>query len=186
MLVLALLELALQTGQAMTVAISTLIKDASAQTLGALGGILKKGADHAAAHKLPEEVFLNFRLFPDMFPLSRQVQIATDTMTRGAARLAGTDLPSFPDVETSFAQLIERSQKANAYVQTASADAMNGRAQTVVNIPVGGGQEMPMTCAAYLQSFVFPNLYFHVAAAYGILRHNGVILGKRDYLRPPG
>ena len=88
MLVLALLEPALQTGQAMTVAISTLIKDASAQTLGALGGILKKGADHAAAHKLPEEVFLNFRLFPDMFPLSRQVQIATDTMTRGAARLA--------------------------------------------------------------------------------------------------
>ena len=92
----------------MTVAISTLIKDASTQTLGALGGILKKGADHAAAHKLPEEVFLNFRLFPDMFPLSRQVQIATDTMTRGVARLAGTDLPSFPDVETSFAQLIER------------------------------------------------------------------------------
>ena len=147
----------------MTVAISTLIKDASAQTLGALGGILKKGADHAAAHKLPEEVFLNFRLF-----------------------LAGTDLPSFPDVETSFAQLIERAQKANAYVQAASADAMNGRTQTVVNIPVGGGQEMPMTCAAYLQSFVFPNLYFHVSAAYGILRHNGVVLGKRDYLRPPG
>ena len=166
----------------MTVAISTLIKDASAQTLGALGGILKKGADHAAAHKLPEEVFLNFRLFPDMFPLSRQVQIATDTMTRGAARLAGTDLPSFPDVETSFAQLIERSQKANAYVQAASADAMNGRTQTVVNIPVGGGQEMPMTCAAYLQSFVFPNVYFHAATAYNILRHNGVALGKMDFI----
>ena len=170
----------------MTLAISTLIKDASAQTLGALSGILKKGADHAATHKLPEEVFLNFRLFPDMFPLSRQVQIATDGMARGAARLLGADLPSFPDIETSFAQLIERTQKANAYVQAASAQVMDARAQTVVNIPIGGGQEMPMTCAAYLQSFVFPNVYFHAATAYNILRHNGVALGKRDYLRPPG
>ncbi len=170
----------------MTVLLSTLIKDASTQTLGALGGILKKGADHAAHLKLPEDVFLNFRLFPDMFPLSRQVQIATDSLSRGAARLAGTDLPAFPDVETSFAQLIERTQKANAYVQAASADAINARCNTTINIPVGGGQELPMTCAAYLQGWVFPNLYFHTAAAYNILRHNGVTLGKRDYLRPPG
>ncbi len=170
----------------MDVQISSLIKDASTQTLGSLCAILKKGADHAAALKFPEEVLLNYRLFPDMFPLSRQVQIATDTMTRGAARLAGTDLPSFPDVETSFAQLIDRTQKANAYVQAASAEAMDGRSKTIINIPVGGGQEMPMTCTTYLQSFVFPNLYFHTATAYNILRHNGVALGKRDYLRPPG
>jgi uncharacterized protein len=170
----------------MTVQISTLIKDASTQTLGALGGILRKGADHAASLKIPEEVLLNYRLFPDMFPLSRQVQITTDTLSRGAARLAGADLPSFPDVETSFAQLIDRVQKANAYVQAASAEAMDSRSSTIVNIPIGGGQEMPMTCTAYLQSFVFPNLYFHAATAYNILRHNGVILGKRDYLRPPG
>lgn len=169
----------------MTVKISTLIKDASTQTLGALSGILKKGADHAAALKIPEEVLLNYRLFPDMFPLSRQVQIATDTLSRGAARLAGVDLPSFPDVETSFAQLIDRAQKSNAYVQGVSSEAMDGRCNTVVNIPIGGGQEMPMTCAVYLQSFVFPNLYFHAATAYNILRHNGVSLGKRDYLRPP-
>ena len=156
------------------------------RALNNLSAILTKGAASAEARKIDPSVLINDRLAPDMLPLSRQVQIATDTMTRGAARLAGTDLPSFPDVETSFAQLIERAQKANAYVQAASADAMNGRTQTVVNIPVGGGQEMPMTCAAYLQSFVFPNLYFHVAAAYGILRHNGVVLGKRDYLRPPG
>ncbi len=170
----------------MNVQISTLIKDASTQTLGALGAILKKGADHAAALKIPEDVLLNYRLFPDMFPLSRQVQIVTDTMSRGAARLAGTDLPSFPDVETSFAQLIDRTQKANAYVQAASSEAMDSRCTTIINIPIGGGQEMPMTCATYLQSFVFPNLYFHTATAYNILRHNGVTLGKRDYLRPPG
>lgn len=170
----------------MTVAISSLIKDASTQMLGCLGAILKKGAEHAAHLKIPEEVLLNYRLFPDMFPLSRQVQIASDTLARGAARLAGTDLPAFPDVETTFAQLVERTVKANAYVQAASAAAMDARAQTVVNIPVGGGQEMPMTCAAYLQGWVFPNLYFHAATAYNILRHNGVQLGKKDFLRPPG
>jgi hypothetical protein len=168
----------------MTLAISTLLKGSTAQTLGALGNILKKGADHAAAAKLPEEVFLNFRLFPDMFPLTRQVQITTDQVTRGAARLAGVDLPSFPDVETTFAQLIERAQKANAYVQAASSEAMDKRADTIINIPVGGGQELPMTCSVYLSSFVFPNFYFHAATAYNILRHNGVALGKRDFLRP--
>ncbi len=170
----------------MTVQISMLIKSASTQTLGALGGVLKKGADHAAHLKLPEEVLLNYRLFPDMFPLTRQVQIATDQLTRGAARLSGMDLPSFPDVENSFAALIERTKKADAYVQAASAEAMDKRADTTINIPVGGGQEMPMTCLQYLTSFVFPNLYFHAATAYNILRHNGVVLGKRDFLRPPG
>lgn len=168
----------------MTIPISVALKSASAQMLGSLGSILKKGADHAAAAKLPEEVFLNFRLYPDMFPLTRQVQVATDQVTRGAARLAGVDLPSFPDVETSFAQLIERTQKANAYVQAQSSEQMDRRTDTVINIPLGGGQEMPMPCSVYLLSFVFPNLYFHATTAYNILRHNGVALGKRDFLRP--
>lgn len=170
----------------MTIPMSTIIKGAGIQTLGALTGILRKGADHAAAAKLPEEVFLNFRLYPDMFPLSRQVQIACDNLARGAARLADMELPAFPDVETSFAQLIERTQKANAYVQGASSEAMDARTQTVVNIPVGGGREIPMTCSQYLLGFVLPNLYFHAATAYDILRHNGVALGKGDFLRPPG
>ncbi len=170
----------------MTLAISSIIKGATAQTLGCLGAVLKKGAEHAAHLKIPEEVLLNYRLFPDMFPLSRQVQIAADTAARGAARLAGGDLPAFADVETSFAQLIERTQKANAYVQAASSEAMDKRVEMIINIPVGGGQEMPMTCSAYLQSWVFPNLYFHSTTCYNILRHNGVVLGKRDFLRPPG
>jgi hypothetical protein len=169
----------------MTIPMSTIIKGAGAQTLGALAGFLKKGADHAAAAKLPEEVFLNFRLYPDMFPLSRQVQITCDNLARGAARLAGMELPAFPDVETSFVQLIERTQKANAYVQNAPSEAMDARTQTVVSIPIGGGKEMPMTCSQYLLSFVLPNFYFHAATAYDILRHNGVVLGKGDFLRPP-
>ena len=167
----------------MTIAISTILKGASAQTLGALAGLLKKGADHAVALKLPEDVLLNFRLYPDMFPLTRQVQIACDQVTRGAARLAGVDLPAFPDIETSFATLIERTQKANAYVQAASSEAMDKRSETIVNIPIGGGQELPMPCSQYVLSFVFPNFYFHAATAYDILRHNGVVLGKRDFLR---
>lgn len=168
----------------MTIPMSAVIKTASAQMLGSLASILKKGADHAAALNIPENVLLDYRLFPDMFPLSRQVQICTDQITRGSARLAGVELPAFPDVETSFAQLIERVQKANAYCQAASSEAMDARTDVVVSIPIGGGQELPMPCSQYLATFVVPNLYFHAATAYNILRHNGVVLGKRDFLRP--
>ncbi|MEP7210636.1 MAG: DUF1993 domain-containing protein [Alphaproteobacteria bacterium] len=163
---------------------SNVLKSSSAQMLGALGSFLKKGADHAAALKIPEEVYLNARLFPDMFALSRQVQIACDQVTRGTARLAGVDLPSFPDTETTFAQLIERVQKANAYCQAADSAAIDKRTDTTINVPIGGGQEMSVTCGNFLTGFVFPNLYFHAATAYDILRHNGVALGKKDFLRP--
>lgn len=163
---------------------SAILKTTSAQMLGCLASILKKAADHAAAAKIPEEVFLNARLFPDMFPLTRQVQIATDQIARGTARLAGLDLPSHPDVETSFDQLIERVRKVDAYCQAASSEAIDARTDTMITIPVGGRQEMSMPCSQFLITFVLPNLYFHAATTYDILRHNGVVLGKRDFLRP--
>jgi hypothetical protein len=163
---------------------SSVLKSSSAQMLGALASILKKGADHAAALKIPEDVYLNSRLYPDMFPLSRQVQIACDQITRGTARLAGVDLPSFPDVETTFAELIERTKKANAYCQEADSATIDKRTETTITIPIGAGQEMSVTCGNFLTGFVFPNLYFHAATAYDILRHNGVALGKKDFLRP--
>jgi hypothetical protein len=163
---------------------SSVLKSVSAQTLGAMAGFLKKGADHAAAAKVPEDVFLGLRLYPDMFPLSRQVQIACDQVARGSARLAGVDLPSFPDTETTFAQLIERIQKTNAYCQAADSAAIDKRTDTTITVPIGGGQEMSVTCGNFLTGFVFPNLYFHAATAYDILRHNGVALGKKDFLRP--
>lgn len=168
----------------MPVTTSIVLKGASAQMLGCLASILKKGADHAAHTKIPEEVFLNARLFPDMFPLSRQVQIAADQIARGTARLAGLDIPSTPDTETSFAQLIERVRKADAYCQAASSDAIDQRTETVISVPVGAGQEMQLTCGQFLLGMTLPNLYFHAATAYDILRHNGVALGKRDFLRP--
>jgi hypothetical protein len=163
---------------------SFLIKSASAQMLGCLGTILKKGADHAAAIKTPEQVFLDARLFPDMFPLSRQVQIACDQLTRGSARLAGVELPSFPDTETSFAQLIDRTVRANAYVQGVSSESIDARETADITVPAGGGNEMTLKAQEFLLGFVLPNLYFHAATAYDILRHNGVALGKRDFLRP--
>jgi hypothetical protein len=165
-------------------ATSTVLKSASGQMLGCLASILKKAADHAAATKVPEEVFLNSRLYPDMFHLTRQVQIATDQIARGTARLAGLELPSHPDVETSYAQLIERVNKVNAYCQAASSADIDKRSETNITIPIGGGQEATMTCSQYLLTFVLPNLYFHAATAYDILRHNGVVLGKKDFLRP--
>lgn len=163
---------------------SAVLKSVSAQCLGALANVLKKGAEHAAAAKIDESVMLGLRLYPDMFPLSRQVQIATDQIARGTARLAGLDMPSHPDVETTFAALIERVNKVNAYCQAANAATIDSRSETMLTIPVGGGQEMPMSCDAYLLTFVLPNLYFHAATAYDILRHNGVVLGKKDFLRP--
>jgi hypothetical protein len=164
----------------------SVLKSSSAQMLGCLAGILKKGADHAAALKIPESVLLDARLFPDMFPLSRQVQIACDQVTRGSARLAGTELPSFPDVEASFAQLIERTQKANAFCLALPDATINARTDADITFPVGGGAEMTLTGGVFLQTYILPNLYFHAATAYNILRHNGVALGKRDFLRPPG
>jgi hypothetical protein len=164
---------------------SMILKSTSTQMLTCLAGILKKGADHAAAHKIDEAVFVNLRLFPDMFPLSRQVQIAADQLARGAARLSGSDIPSFPDIETTFAQLIERTQKAHAFVMAASSEAIDSRTDTNITVPIGGGNEMTLTCGAFLQSFTLPNFYFHAATTYNILRHNGVVLGKGDFLRPP-
>ncbi|MEZ5939069.1 MAG: DUF1993 domain-containing protein [Hyphomonadaceae bacterium] len=165
---------------------SVILKSTSAQMLASLGYVLKKGGEHATALKAPEEVFLNFRLYPDMFPLSRQVQICADNAARGAARLAGVQLPSFPDTETTFAQLIERTQKALAYVQGVSSEAIDARADAEITFPIGGGNEMTMPAQAFLLNYVLPNVFFHAATAYDILRHNGVPLGKRDFLRPGG
>ena len=164
---------------------STVLKNTTGQMLACLGAILKKGAAHAESLKTPDAVFLDFRLYPDMFPLSRQVQIACDNACRGAARLAGVQLPSFPDTEASFAQLIERTQKANAYVQGVSSDAIDGREGETITFPVGGGREMSMSAQNFLLGFILPNVYFHAATAYDILRHNGAPLGKSDFLRPP-
>lgn len=161
-----------------------LLKTSVQRMLGCLAGILEKGHAHAAGIDVPDQVFLDFRLYPDMFPLSRQVQIACDQPARGGARLAGAQLPSFPDIETSFAQLIDRCRSANDFVQNLSTETIDARAHDDITFPVGGGAELTMKADEFLRDFVLPNLHFHATVAYAILRHNGVEIGKRDFLRP--
>ncbi len=169
----------------MSLTISQVLKTTTGQTLGALKGVLAKAQAHAEAIGVEDSVFLNARLAPDMFPMVRQVQIATDVSARGASRLAGNDMPDLPDTETTFAQLIERCDKAIAHTMATSDEAINANAETVLDIPAGKDKTMPMTGTAYTLSFIVTNMNFHATTAYALLRHQGVPLGKRDYLVPP-
>jgi hypothetical protein len=161
--------------------------DASApvfiRALGNLSAILAKGAAHADAKKIDQSVFLTARLSPDMFPLTRQVQIASDTVKNGAGRLAAIDLPSFPDTETSFPELQERLTKTISFVQSITAAQIEDSEARTIALKLRG-QEVTFPAPIFLTNFVLPNLYFHVTTAYLILRHNGVALGKPDYLGP--
>jgi hypothetical protein len=163
--------------------VSYQIKSATNQTLGALKGILAKGEAYAGAVKCEESALLSQRLYPDMFALPRQVQIACDTATRGAARLAGMEMPSFPDTEQTFAELIARCQKAIDYVNAIDDAAMDATAKATLQIPMGQAT-MPMTGEQYLSGFILTNLHFHAAMVYGLLRMQGVQIGKRDFLVP--
>jgi uncharacterized protein len=151
-------------------------------TLNNLIGILKKGAAYAEVKKIEQTVLLNTRLSPDMFPLVKQVQIASDVPRRGIARLAGVEAPSFADEETTFAELIDRLQKTIAFFATITAAQVDGSEEKTITLPVGGGKTMTLAGMPYLLSFVLPNTYFHVTTAYVILRHCGVEVGKGDFL----
>ncbi|MGB3570452.1 MAG: DUF1993 domain-containing protein [Phormidesmis sp.] len=155
------------------------------RSLNNLAAILEKGAAHAAAKGIDPTVLINSRLYPDMFPLSRQVQIASDIARRGTAKLAGIEAPSIEDTETTFLELIDRVKKSIAYLETFSADQIDGSAEKEVEVPIGKGESMAMQGWPFLTFFVLPNVYFHVTTAYDILRHNGVEVGKRDFLGQP-
>jgi hypothetical protein len=167
----------------MTTTVSYILKSSTNQTLGALKGLLAKGEAYAGALKCEQAAMLAQRLYPDMFALPRQVQIACDTVTRGAARLAEIEMPSFPDTEQTFAELIARCQKAIDYVNAIDDAKIDATAQKTLQIPMGQAT-MPMTGQQYLQSFILTNLHFHAAMAYGLLRMQGVQIGKRDFLVP--
>lgn len=154
------------------------------RSLNNLVAILEKGAAHAEAQKIAPAVLLNSRLYPDMFPLGRQVQIASDLARRGAARLAGLVAPSMEDKETTFPELIARLQQAITYLETLLADQINGSEARSIALPVGE-ETLVFEGLPYLLDFVLPNVYFHVTTAYDILRHQGVALGKRDFLGKP-
>jgi uncharacterized protein len=149
--------------------------------LGNLSAILDKGAAHATANNVDPSAFINARLAADMFPLSRQVQIATDMAKGCAARLAGLEVPSYEDNETTFSELQERIAKTMAFLQSFSAEQINGSEERTVTLKLRG-KDFYFLGQPYLLNFVLPNLYFHITTAYAILRHNGVEIGKLDYL----
>jgi len=151
------------------------------QILASVSAILDKAAAHCAARKIDPAALLTFRLFPDMFPLSRQVQIMTDQAKGMAARLAGVDVPTYADTETSFDDLKARIAKVTAFVKGFTPAQIDGSEDKPISFKAGAN-ELKFTGRQYLTSFVFPNFYFHATTTYDILRHCGVELGKRDFL----
>ena len=151
------------------------------RALESLKSILAKGKAHAEERKIAESVFLSARLYPDMFPLTRQVHIATDTARGAAARLAGVEPPTFDPDEQDFDDLIDRVDKTLAYMRSLDPKAFEGAETREITRPVGG-KPHAFTGRNYLMQYSLPNVYFHVATAYDILRHNGVPLGKADFL----
>ncbi len=148
----------------------------------AMGGMLAKAADHAQEHGIEESVYLNWRLAADMFPLTRQVQIATDFGVRGLSRLAGVDPVSLPDTETSFAELQARLTKALEVISSLDAAAIDADPDGEVTFPAGRDQTMTLPRSIYVLNGVIPNVGFHASMTYGILRQIGVPLGKRDFM----
>lgn len=155
------------------------------RVLGNLDRILGKAGDWVADRRIDPAAILNARLSPDMYTLIRQVQIATDMAKGTAARLAGIDPPRFDDSETSFADLRTRVQKTLAFLASLDAGSFEGsetRAITLKVGPPGGQRELHFQGLDYLLGFGTPNVYFHYSMVYALLRHNGLELGKMDYL----
>jgi hypothetical protein len=147
----------------------------------ALAKILGKAEEHANARKIDPAALIQCRLYPDMFPLARQVQIASDTAKFAAARLAGVEAPSWEDIENTFAQLQERCEKTDRYLATFAPAQIDGSEEREVVLKMREGQ-MTFTGQQYLLGFATPNFYFHITTAYALLRQCGVEIGKRDFL----
>jgi len=149
--------------------------------LNNLAAILEKAAAHAEALKIDPTVLINSRLFPNMFPLVRQVQIASDGAKGGAARLAGMEPPVYEDNETSIPELLARLRKTISFLETLKPAQIDGSEEKTIAWKTRSG-EKSLPGMPYLLNHVTPNLYFHVTTAYNILRHCGVELGKQDFL----
>ncbi len=152
------------------------------QMLGSLSAILTKAEAYGTARKIDPAVLLGTRLFPDMLPLRSQIQLACDFATKGVARLTGSEIPSNPDVETTFEELQARIAKTVNYLKTYKSAQFDGAEARDVTFPIGGGNTTTMSGQQFLTSFSLPSFYFHVTTAHDILRMCGVEIGKRDFL----
>jgi hypothetical protein len=165
----------------MTIGLYTLTVPVIERILGNLELILEKGAAYLAQRNLPDSVLLDARLYPDMFSLTRQVQSVSDISKGAVARLASIEIPKYEDHEHSFAELNTRLSTTAAFVRSVDRAAIDAGAERAISI-VGRDRTMNFTGLSYLTGFVLPNLYFHSAISYAILRHSGVEVGKRDFL----
>ncbi len=150
------------------------------KTLKNLSAILDKGAHLAETKKFDVEVLLNSRLAPDQFPLTRQIQIACDTAKLGVARLTGKEAPSHPDTEKTLPELKTRIESTIAFLESVSAKDFEGADKKHISQPRWEGKYL--TGEEYVLHHAIPNIYFHITTAYSILRHNGVEIGKKDFL----
>lgn len=151
-------------------------------TLTALSAILTKAEAHAKEKAIDPEVLLGARLYPTMYPLKRQVQAACDAAVRGCARFAQLEVPSFPDTEATFAELHSRIEKVLSNIKAIEPSKFEGGEKREITFPTGPTQTKTVTGQQYLNHMALPNFFFHCTTAYDILRHNGVELGKRDFL----
>ena len=152
-----------------------------ANTLKNLAAILDKAQAHCEAKKIDPLALTSFRLFPDMFPLSRQIQIMTDTAKGAIARLAGIEIPKYEDTEQTFAELKARMMKTADFVMSVPAAKIDAGADKDIAMKIAG-KDTVLKGSQYLLGHAYPNFYFHSTTAYNILRHNGVEIGKRDFL----
>jgi len=152
--------------------------------LGNLSTLLDKAAAHAEAKKFDPANLMTARLAPDMHPFTRQVQIACDQVKGAAARLTGAEVPSHPDVETTLAELKARIAKTLEFVNSVDPAAFAGSEDRTITLK-SPTRELQFSGIDYLRGFVLPNFYFHITMAYALLRHNGVEIGKFDYLGRP-
>ncbi len=155
------------------------------QMLGALAGVLAKADAHCATRKIDPNALLHARLYPDMFPLLRQVQVASDFAKSVSARLAGVEVPKTEDGEQTFADLQGRISRALAFIASLTPEQFEGCESREIVTQPGTPKEKHFTGQSYLLTYGLPHFYFHVTTAYAILRHNGVEVGKKDYLGRP-
>ena len=152
------------------------------QVLNALPGLLNKAEAYCKAKNIQPEVLLSARLYPDMLPLSRQIQLACDFAAKGCARLAHVEVPTTADTEKSLEELRQRLAKTIDYLNSFTPAQFEGADQKDVTFPTGPNTNLTLKGQQFVNRFSFPNFYFHAAIAHGILRHNGVEIGKRDFL----
>lgn len=168
-------------GFAMSISMHSASVPVFVHTLGNLARWLDKAEASAEARKFDATVLLGVRLAPDMLPLLKQIQIACDTCKFAVARLAGVEAPKFDDSEASFAELRERVRKTVDYLQSVPAAQIDGSEEREISVPRRAGPLL-MKGEAYLKHYALPNFFFHVTTTYALLRHNGVELGKSDFL----